>query len=467
MAREWLKSTVKSSPTLTKLKSDVKSALGKDKAKLLLESAKKNPLSAQECVDLLDARADINALDGLGVSALMCMAFSGSSDCVRLLLERAAAPEHSNCDGWTTLHYAVKGNQKECARLVLEGGADALAVNNAGETAADLLTRSSSVDCGDWDELLFDAEAAARRRSFRIVAGVHVEVISKFHALTEQHVSQVLERGVQGTTLKVEGKSAIIQFMGYATRHIVSPGKFRNLEIVAEDNALILILHASTAASNGITAIECKNVAGDSLVVLKADSSKTLAAFRCRVQEELSHICALDCGQSVSLMLPSGRLLPRSSDENSLANSLASAQAHSVVQSPDGRQLARDGREGGRCSTICRDLAMPASRVEQLQFDDACLFKVFGIFHEKRSGTFQADSKLVGWKGDDGSVAAYPWNTLKKAEWLAGRMRIQFELKDGGSQVVGFESFLDEDYEKFNAHFESKGGYRIHVHELA
>ncbi|KAL7958223.1 hypothetical protein V8C34DRAFT_304979 [Trichoderma compactum] len=49
----------------------------------------------------------------------------------QLLLERGAAVDATDEDGWTPLHCAAQSNSKECAILLLDSGASLLAGANA------------------------------------------------------------------------------------------------------------------------------------------------------------------------------------------------------------------------------------------------------------------------------------------------------------------------------------------------
>ena len=84
---------------------------------------------------LLEAKADVEAKDNYGQTALYCAAQDGHEEVVRLLLEAKADIEAKNNDGWTALHWAVWDGHKEVVRLLLEAKADVEAKDNDGWTA--------------------------------------------------------------------------------------------------------------------------------------------------------------------------------------------------------------------------------------------------------------------------------------------------------------------------------------------
>lgn len=73
---------------------------------------------------LLDAGADINALDRYNQTALMHAAHRGDVAVVRLLAERGADLDHAAKYGMTALMLAVIGNHPEVVELLLSAGAD-------------------------------------------------------------------------------------------------------------------------------------------------------------------------------------------------------------------------------------------------------------------------------------------------------------------------------------------------------
>ena len=89
----------------------------------------------------LDAGADLEARDELGLTPLMFAAATNSNpEVVQVLLEAGADVEARDEDGWTPLMLAAVNNENpEMVQVLLEAGADATAKNGEGKTAWDLI----------------------------------------------------------------------------------------------------------------------------------------------------------------------------------------------------------------------------------------------------------------------------------------------------------------------------------------
>ncbi|MGB7214030.1 MAG: ankyrin repeat domain-containing protein, partial [Gammaproteobacteria bacterium] len=90
-----------------------------------------------EAVDLarrlLEAGAEVDAVNEYGTSALAEAALNGNAEIVRLLLEAGADPNLPGADAQTPLMIAARGGNVDVAKLLLEAGADP----NARETWRD------------------------------------------------------------------------------------------------------------------------------------------------------------------------------------------------------------------------------------------------------------------------------------------------------------------------------------------
>jgi uncharacterized protein len=73
---------------------------------------------------ILDAGADINALDGHGQTALMNAAHKGRVEIVRLLAKRGANLDHTAKFGLSALMLAVIADHPEVVRVLVDAGAD-------------------------------------------------------------------------------------------------------------------------------------------------------------------------------------------------------------------------------------------------------------------------------------------------------------------------------------------------------
>jgi ankyrin repeat protein len=73
---------------------------------------------------ILDAGADINALDAHGQTALMNAAHKGQTEIVRLLAKRGANLNHTAKFGLSALMLAVIADHPEVVRVLVDAGAD-------------------------------------------------------------------------------------------------------------------------------------------------------------------------------------------------------------------------------------------------------------------------------------------------------------------------------------------------------
>lgn len=88
-----------------------------------------------EMQKLLDAGADVDAIDSSSRTALMLAAWTGRSKAVGFLLEHGASTKTRDREGNTPLHQAASGSANaEVLRLLLNAGADVRATNNYGRT---------------------------------------------------------------------------------------------------------------------------------------------------------------------------------------------------------------------------------------------------------------------------------------------------------------------------------------------
>jgi ankyrin repeat protein len=68
--------------------------------------------------------AEVNSIDGFGLTALHYAAIYGRTDVVAILLEAGADIDAPDPHGWTALHMAADSGHIDVVRLLIEEGAD-------------------------------------------------------------------------------------------------------------------------------------------------------------------------------------------------------------------------------------------------------------------------------------------------------------------------------------------------------
>ncbi|CAK9084362.1 unnamed protein product [Durusdinium trenchii] len=84
---------------------------------------------------LLEAKADVDAANPSGATALIAAAFAGDVATLELLLAQSASLERKTRSGVRALQAAVEGNQSEAVELLLSTGAELDAADAVGATA--------------------------------------------------------------------------------------------------------------------------------------------------------------------------------------------------------------------------------------------------------------------------------------------------------------------------------------------
>ena len=94
----------------------------------------------------LEQRADVNAVDGNGRTALAVASRNGHLDVVRVLLEHGANVNAVDEDGWTALAVACIDGHLDVVRVLLEHGANVNAVDGNGWTALRVASENGHLD---------------------------------------------------------------------------------------------------------------------------------------------------------------------------------------------------------------------------------------------------------------------------------------------------------------------------------
>ena len=95
---------------------------------------------------LLEAGADPNARDGLGITPLYMAAEAGSAEAVTALLQAGANPNARNRSGYTPLHNAARTGSAEAVTALLEAGADPNARTTDGRTPLHVMAGYGSAE---------------------------------------------------------------------------------------------------------------------------------------------------------------------------------------------------------------------------------------------------------------------------------------------------------------------------------
>lgn len=81
---------------------------------------------------------DVNKMSPSGLTALHQSAIDGNLECAKTLVEKGADVNCTDCENWTPLHAAVMNGSLEFVRFLLASGARPNLKNDAGETAYDM-----------------------------------------------------------------------------------------------------------------------------------------------------------------------------------------------------------------------------------------------------------------------------------------------------------------------------------------
>jgi len=111
----------------------------------LLASAAQNPQSTVLAV-LIEGGADVNAIDGIGHTALMRAVAVNSLPNVQTLLQAKADPNIKDNEGNTPLLSTIRDSYVDLARALLDAGADPSAADKDGNSAALLAAESGNLE---------------------------------------------------------------------------------------------------------------------------------------------------------------------------------------------------------------------------------------------------------------------------------------------------------------------------------
>eukprot|EP00930_Biecheleria_cincta_P049685 TRINITY_DN34882_c0_g1_i1.p1 TRINITY_DN34882_c0_g1~~TRINITY_DN34882_c0_g1_i1.p1 ORF type:complete len:470 (+),score=89.56 TRINITY_DN34882_c0_g1_i1:23-1411(+) len=80
------------------------------------------------------------------------------------------------------------------------------------------------------------------------------------------------------------------------------------------------------------------------------------------------------------------------------------------------------------------------------------------------TGQFRANAECIGWKGSGGEARIHAANSLRKAEWFEGRLRLLCELEGGGTELLALDGFASADFDSLWRYFEQTCGVYLKKH---
>ena len=95
---------------------------------------------------LAQPKVDVDAKNGMGLTALAAAAFKGQPDIAKALLKAKANANAANGSGQTALMFAALAGKVDVAKVLLDAGADAKAADKAGNTPLSLARTQGADD---------------------------------------------------------------------------------------------------------------------------------------------------------------------------------------------------------------------------------------------------------------------------------------------------------------------------------
>jgi len=86
------------------------------------------------------------------------------------------------------------------------------------------------------------------------------------------------------------------------------------------------------------------------------------------------------------------------------------------------------------------------------------------VVHEGVEGRFRASAEQIGWQGPDGAVRIIEAASVRRVEWLEGRVKILSQADGGDSEVLALENFSPEDYDTLWRYFNQCCGVYMKKH---
>ncbi|MES1908751.1 MAG: hypothetical protein MHM6MM_001625 [Cercozoa sp. M6MM] len=277
---------------------------------------------------LIEAGANVDHQNVKGVTPLIAAAMRGNTANIDTLIEHGASIHAESHKGDTALSLCVWKNHAEAAQVLVERGANVKHVDSFGDTVLldaakhgntallDLLLRYGC----EIDHQNKKGETALMRASMKghpeavrmlIGRGSNMSIFSKdgkrnalFYAIHHKHrdvVRVLLEHRCNMHLPNSEGKTALM------------------LAYEAEDSDIVQLLVAHAHTNLPQFAWQVVPADGDESIVPAKDTAAAVAATSTSTRRPLSPTRAATMQRDLNIVLPSGRSVPRTLDDESFA----------------------------------------------------------------------------------------------------------------------------------------------------
>ncbi|KAL4124261.1 hypothetical protein PRIC2_010098 [Phytophthora ramorum] len=195
---------------------------------------------------LLNGRANINAMNEVGITPLRLALDSGNTEMVAVLLEHGADMTAGKQYGSSMLHVAVRSGNKEMVQLLLKYGADLSATDGNGSSTLHIAVRSENVEMV---KLLLaeNADITAKEEDGSTV--LHVAVSSG----KSKMLKLLLDHGAALEARDENNKTALHIAACYRKSTMVKFLLGRGADVAAEDKTGRTALHFAACFSNTTT----------------------------------------------------------------------------------------------------------------------------------------------------------------------------------------------------------------------
>lgn len=93
------------------------------------------------------------------------------------------------------------------------------------------------------------------------------------------------------------------------------------------------------------------------------------------------------------------------------------------------------------------------------------MLSVSNVICEGETGKFAANAESIGWQGSSGTTKVLPANSVRRAEWSEGRLRLLCELPEGQTEVMKLDNFQASDFDPLWKYLEQNCGVYLKKHK--